>query len=707
MLPVNKAKSSRSTDSIIKPNCIVEYQQHGKSNIAITQSEQSGKWALINEQGSDVYLPPNRLTLLPGTTHQLPEDKTAIVNYLKTLSSEALELQKDINLEETWELFCKEVNEVSINDVVELLFGDLSQAPYLAVLRALLDDTIYFKRQKSNFSYEPRKAETVEKLKKQVEVERQKAEQQLLLVNSIIERLKDKKSKTPLPKEISLIEQLAIFGSKASNSKEAKQILEEVLTKAKFSPPGRIEDKAFALLVKINHFSPHQNLSAMRYSRYPSFSDTLEEEASLLTENLSKAIQDPSRVDLRDLLIVSIDDLETRDIDDAISIESTENGFKVGIHITDVSSIIPSSSKLFDEALFRATSIYCPDETIHMLPSKLSEETLSLLAEEERPAISFLIDYNKEFEIVNRSIVRSIIKVKFRLNYNQVDSFLYNDQDYETLPSQVEEDLLNLYELTSWLETNRMENGGMQFNRRELTPKVEEDGQIKLLQTSDNTPARKLVSELMVTANETAALFAQDNGFPMIFRAQEPPETEPSTLGLDIPEGPAREYQQRSVLKRSSTDIVPNPHFGLAVKAYVHCTSPIRRVCDLINQQQLSGYISQDQPKYSNEELTKLLNQTEANLSEASEIQRDRNRYWLFTYLKQQKIKEIDAIVIRTEGPRPLAEIDKIYSMLPFYPAGYSHGKSVSCKKHPGDKIKLNIEKNDPKTLTLKLVEIA
>jgi exoribonuclease-2 len=251
-----------------------------------------------------------------------------------------------------------------------------------------------------------------------------------------------------------------------------------------------------------------------------------------------------------------------------------------------------------------------------------------------------------------------------------------------------------------------MENGGIQFNRRELTPRVTESDDIILESSADNTPARKLVSELMVCANEAAALYARANNFPMIFRAQEAPDVEPGSLGLDLPDGPARQYQQRSVLKRSTTDSIPEPHFGLAVQAYVHCTSPIRRVCDLINQKQLGSFLVSGQSPYSDDEIKKLINQVEANLSEAAEIQRERNRYWLFTYLKRQKCKEIDGIVIRTEGARPLAEIDITFSTLPFYPSGFSHGTQVSCKKRPGDKIRLKIERNDPRTLSLKLVEI-
>ena len=164
------------------------------------------------------------------------------------------------------------------------------------------------------------------------------------------------------------------------------------------------------------------------------------------------------------------------------------------------------------------------------------------------------------------------------------------------------------------------------------------------------------------------ALFAAANRIPLIFRAQEPPDSDISQQGQDIPEGPAREYFLRSLLKRSAIAVEPARHSGVGVAAYTQSTSPIRRAVDLITQRQVGDFLDTGRPCYSADEVSELIARVECGAEEVMQIQRERNRYWLLKYLLQEQIREIDGVIVRVDGPKPLAELDLLYALYPFHP---------------------------------------
>jgi exoribonuclease-2 len=245
----------------------------------------------------------------------------------------------------------------------------------------------------------------------------------------------------------------------------------------------------------------------------------------------------------------------------------------------------------------------------------------------------------------------------------------------------------------------------MQFSRREMGVRIEADGRLSLQETNEDTPAHKLVSEMMILGNETAALFGREHSLPMIYRSQEAPDVNPEQQGLEIAEGPARDYFQRSFLKRSLTGAVSGSHYGLGLPAYVQITSPLRRAADLMNQRQLMHYLQTQEALYSAEQLSELHASLETGLDEAMLIQRERNRYFLLKYLKQEQISRIEAIVIKTDGPKPLAELDRIFMLSPFHPLSDMRSPDVARKRR-GERILLRIDSLDPRADSLVLREV-
>jgi exoribonuclease-2 len=139
------------------------------------------------------------------------------------------------------------------------------------------------------------------------------------------------------------------------------------------------------------------------------------------------------RLDLSSLKTFTSDGERTRDFDDAFSLEKTSQGWCLGIHITDVASYLESGSLLDQSALERGTSLYLPERRIPMLPETLSENTLSLLAQEPRLAVSFLVNLSEAGEIFDYSIVPSLIRIHQRLTYHEVDSHLNHEELFNNL----------------------------------------------------------------------------------------------------------------------------------------------------------------------------------------------------------------------------------------------------------------------------------
>lgn len=689
---------------VLSSGAIVEYEQHGRGIVALVLAEQKDKWKIINADGTELNLPAARLYLLPGSVPESVADTTAAkLEYLKQVLHDVETIYTTIELEEVWNTIQGEIPEISIDELTEIALVDNSLVNHLAVRHALFNDKIFFKRKKNG--YEPRSPEVVEELKTQAAAEAKKFQRQHLLKETLA-----KLYKTPsaiLPEEIYEIEKIAALGSSAPVAKDLFTILDETLQLCGLPVDGKPEKKAFRYLQAIGHFTPHQNLAAIRLGRSERFSPKILQDAALIGD-LSKDPLASKRIDIRNLLIITIDDDSTQDIDDGLSVERTpDGGYRLGIHITDVASHIAPESELEKEAVDRGTSVYFPDGRIAMLPKQLSEGALSLFHGVDRLAISFFLELDAHYNILTREVQPTLINVRQRMSYDTADAQLYQDGlDTSTISPEVAQLLEQLWAITCELESRRANAGAIQFLRKEMNPKLDEKLHVSLEVADFDTPAHKLVGEMMIVANETAALYASSFNAPLAYRGQEAPDVDIQQQCLDIPEGPARDYCQRSFLKRSTVTTQSTKHFGLGLQAYAQLTSPLRRATDLINQRQINALLLDGVSHYTEEQFSLLLAEIEARVSEASQLQRERTRYWLLHYLKQENIKELEGLVTRIDGLKPLAEVSVIFSVLPFTPLkpkkNYSDPSSVKL----GDVVKLRIERLDPRDDLIRLVQL-
>ena len=347
------------------------------------------------------------------------------------------------------------------------------------------------------------------------------------------------------------------------------------------------------------------------------------------------------RLDLRDKLIYTIDDDHTKDMDDAISIEINDKGnYVIGVHIADVSHYIRPNTPLFNEALQRGNSLYMLDTVIPMLMHKLSNGICSLNPNVDRLTISCIAEVDKNGNIVDYDIRKSVINSKKKMSYSSVNKIL---MDKEIVPGYEEfiDNLKLANEASFALNKNYKDHGYIQFANSEIKYTGEKDHEFKNV---EHRAAEKIIEGFMLLANKIVATNFQYIPFP--FRIHDMPDTDKikSTLnylrllGYNIPnvnniDNPkvlqgilkglyengdysiTSEYILKSMKKAIySPDNIG--HFGLGFDAYTHFTSPIRRFNDLLVHTIVSDYLDKNFKTKEVDEINKNLYKMCEHISE-------------------------------------------------------------------------------------------
>ncbi|MBN1865908.1 VacB/RNase II family 3'-5' exoribonuclease [Candidatus Sumerlaeota bacterium] len=360
------------------------------------------------------------------------------------------------------------------------------------------------------------------------------------------------------------------------------------------------------------------------------------------------------RLDLRDRRIFTIDPATAKDFDDALSVERLDgeswhghlahdveesragrpcHGWRLGVHIADVSHYVETDSALDAEALRRGTSIYPVDRVVPMLPERLSNDLCSLNPDADRYAMTVFMDISSEGYVVRREFAESVIRSCHRLNYEEVQEFfdlhdVHPDKTSEVrFASDIGDDLLALRDLARALAKTRIQRGALDLDLGETEVECNPEGDTIGLHRRERLESHRLVEECMLIANETVAQHLRREKVPFLYRIHDLPN--PMALEKIAPvlamfgvhiEGaiqPTPEFYQPIVdrlnrkdgghiarrlllrtLKRAEYSAVNRGHFGLASKAYCHFTSPIRRYPDLLVHRVLRAWMRKDaQPR--------------------------------------------------------------------------------------------------------------
>lgn len=316
------------------------------------------------------------------------------------------------------------------------------------------------------------------------------------------------------------------------------------------------------------------------------------------------------RRDLTGDCIYTIDPVDAKDHDDAVSVEKHATGYRLGVHIADVSAYVDEGSALDREALIRGNSVYLPGTVIPMLPEVLSSDTCSLRPDRKRLTFSIFIDFDKQGKALKWEIADTIISSKAKLSYEQVQSF-FDGAAVTGISREVGENLKVARELAQILSQRRFAEGSLDFDLPEAKIVLNDKGEVIELGHRVRLEAHRLVEEFMLAANRAVALEVFRLGQPFLYRVHDRPDQEKaeafsyliSRLGHKFPVSPNLKPIHfsrflKSIEKLPEADFINElmlrsmkkavyqreniGHFGLAYSHYTHFTSPIRRYPDLL-----------------------------------------------------------------------------------------------------------------------------
>lgn len=348
------------------------------------------------------------------------------------------------------------------------------------------------------------------------------------------------------------------------------------------------------------------------------FSPKTLEEAERISEIFSQEDL-KNRIDFRNQNVFTIDPVDAKDFDDALSIEILENdNYRIGIHIADVSHYVSIGSSLDKEALERGNSVYLVGSVIPMLPEKLSNNICSLVPNKDRMTYSVIVEITKRGKVENYQIKKTIINSKRRFTYDEVQEIIENRK------GDFEKEVLLLNEIAQLLRKKRFRDGGIEFSTPEIRFNLDEHNKPIAIYRKDAKESNMLVEEFMLLANKICAAhistLKNESSKPFVYRIHDYPDAEKiiefskfvKSLGFSFDPGLSKNTKQFHSLMlqikgreeealinelaiRSMAKAVYSTknigHYGLGFKHYTHFTSPIRRYSDLIVHRTLFHYL--------------------------------------------------------------------------------------------------------------------
>ncbi len=362
----------------------------------------------------------------------------------------------------------------------------------------------------------------------------------------------------------------------------------------------------------------------MQNSLFEEFPRSVVDELKSIPQAVSdKEIID--REDLRNKIIFTIDGDDSRDFDDAVSLDADDNGNSIlGVHIADVTHYVKENSEIAKEAFKRATSVYFPHKVIPMLPQKLSNGICSLNPDVDRLTLSIFIHFDKDGNVKSHRITKSVIHSCARLTYNIVNSIFAGDKNLTEEYKEITPVLNEMNSLAKKLENKRRERGAIDFDFPETKVICDNDANPIEIKSCERGDSHKLIESFMIAANEAVAETAYWSELPFIYRVHEAPSNQklfefnefiknfgyfirgkldsetihPKAL-QDIAlrvKGTSEELMISKIMLRSlmkaSYRETNDGHFGLSSRFYCHFTSPIRRYPDLVIHRVLKDFIS-------------------------------------------------------------------------------------------------------------------
>jgi exoribonuclease II len=447
------------------------------------------------------------------------------------------------------------------------------------------------------------------------------------------------------------------------------------------------------LLVDLGQWDPHHLVSLESSTWTTGFTPEHEAEAErLLALWETELPTDATRLDLCSQRCFTIDDDDTRDLDDALALERCGDGrLRLWIHVADPGRVVEAGSLLDLEARRRGSSLYLATGILPMFPQVLSNGPFSLRAGIRSAAWSTWVDLDDDGDIAAYGIVRSWVKPTYRLSYGDADDLI-------DLAPPEEADLALMDGLLSRRRRWRVSRGALLMDLPE--GRIRSLAGEPMLEITEPSPSRQLVAEAMILAGAIAARFAQEHDLSMPFRSQQPAQLPPAEQLDALAEGAVRFAAIKRCLSRGVMGTQPSPHFSLGLPAYVQATSPIRRYGDLVVQRQIGDQL-EARAVLTEAELQEMLEQFEAAVREGIGISREDQRHWQQVWFEAHRSGQWRAVFLRWLRPQDGLALVRIEDL--------AMDLAVDCPHpaEPGDDLLLRVQQVDSLRDCLKLVASA
>lgn len=646
------------------PGCIVEYMEGNATQIAMVTEEQSGRLRLLLPNRRETRLGVNRLLPWSGPILTDIQSRDTVVRQLEAHRTQRENAAQSINVLEVWEMAQGEMEHASAHWFAEL-FGTSPDADTVAAYgRALLGCKTHFKFHAPDFDIYS--AESVENRLQEQQAQQQR-EALSLHGGTFFRMLWDvhcKKRTLPLPDSTEWPDPITLErlqGLVMTRIADPEVHDDDILWRSLVKNLPDMAHMPLHLAVAWGLVEEHHNflLDRADYAPGDDWAQAFDDSVTDICQQV-EAVTKPTC----DLPFVSIDSSTTRDIDDAFYMESLpDGGMRLHLALACPALHWPFDSPL-DKAVFRrATSLYLPEATHHMMPEILGTDVLSLLAAKVRPALCVTCDVDAAGSVVSCTPSLEHVRLAANLNYEDCEAVLtalgapdspeYPDASapLPANPAANYAEQIRLGEALSNLRQQvRIAAGAVIMDRPDPKLILEPQGdgptasiKVRLEEQTPAPRAQLLVSEMMILASTAIAEWAAKHQIPLLFRTQDvviPKEyagiwTEPHHMARIM-----------RALAPSSLDSQPRPHAGLGVSAYSPVTSPLRRYPDMINEAQIISYLQQGSPRWNQAGLDTLLLPLHTRLDAAGQVQRFRPRYWKLQYIRQHGDKYWwDAIV--------------------------------------------------------------